>query len=690
MAEDLGSIRYRNPNAGTRVVDRSAEVRAISEGLETAKVVIDEGIKASVTEDMLDVIEQSAEQMTMAQEAAPETTVYPKGSVEHGLQTQVDRLTAQMDQGNVSRRTDAEMRIKTILNEAQVKYPWLYDDLQRRAGQVVVGSATLQEVGLEDAYRAEAAKTASATLDELVAYGEELGVPSWMQVGTSEWYETYGSLARTDMERQIIEDFMQQHVNSVNTGITNPALHREIMTGMWGQGGVLQTAMAKQFNDFGWAQVQREIASPSGDLQFIENWKAVDGPGMIIALQGSIQQWKSQTVPALRFRYRGTFYEKDFEAMVEDANAYADSLIATAKDFLNDVPDAEHKLNTALKMRVYSQFNDASSQSQTVFAMLGTLFTQDMALTAWREMFPGLKAEPTEDPAAAVTLLAPHNPTTYEDITSNSSVGDISRAWANRAKVNDIPFGTRNPLEDQQAILNTAELIEGIYKRTVAMPDNANPELAEETLFSFGSALTTIKDSPLLPSNVVPRYLEMFASGNLDHAVDASLAGGASTYRNAFGEAVKDYYGRTNPQIVRDTARNGYHAALLWGSATLNDLTTVDPEAAADGEFKWNYNDTQVKALVEAAPNPGGGVETQMTENRAKKEIAKRMAELEKQMQQQIKTEMLINKAESVDGTNFIRSNEWSEFFFNGTDDPNDSWYDVFFPGGPLKGSRRL
>ena len=191
MAE-LGPIQYTNVNQGTRVVDRSLESRAVAQGLDIVKKTVDEGIKAKVTGDMLDAIDETSSEVKVYEPAE-----FTPGSREAYLSSKLDRLNSVIEQGDVSRQTWAQMQVDRVLAEAQTKYPWMFDELQSRAGAVKAGSARLKQLGIDDAARSDAAKMAQEEYDTIVDHGRldwengGLGIPDEIDPRSEYWIQMY-------------------------------------------------------------------------------------------------------------------------------------------------------------------------------------------------------------------------------------------------------------------------------------------------------------------------------------------------------------------------------------------------------------------------------------------------------------------------------------------------------------------
>src|SRR5210317_192725 len=269
---DLGTINYTNVNAGTQVEDRSGEVRAVGQALGVAKTAIDEGVKAKVTGEMLDLIAEAETKSTITE---PERPVYDPGSPGAYYAQRIDRLNAIMEQGRTSQRTLAENQIKGLLASAQTKYPWLYDELRTRAGAVISGSQELAQIGLEDDIRSSQAKAAQGQFDAMMKHAhDELGIdPALSPLDPrfiSEYVEAQERWDTTKRSSAISGALIAQ---GVDTYLNDPVMYNQLQEAVFGARGAIQNRYWYITREFGWDDIRAEVAKGErGNQAAIQQW----------------------------------------------------------------------------------------------------------------------------------------------------------------------------------------------------------------------------------------------------------------------------------------------------------------------------------------------------------------------------------------------------------------------------------
>lgn len=700
MAEkDLGSIPYTNVNQGTRIVDRSAEARAIGQGLDLVKKTIDEGIKGKVTADMEEAIRE-------VESPVPEHEVveYDPASREAYLTNKMDRLTTMIEQGKVSQKTLAEQHVKQVLNEAQSKYPWLYEDLQRRAGAVLSGSARMEQLGIDDAARTEAAKQAQSEYDAIVDHARKdwddggLGIPEHVDPNTAYFANLYSSRTELRNKAEEASRTVGMAIAHARIDIHNPETYNRINGALQGQYSLMASQIEglrirHQYDRF----LEERNKGAQGDLQFIEQWKGIYAEEMkqdlLFQRQALRSLWDEQiaVIPDLLGTERGKRMEKRFM----DALADYDQWLNVIEQIKDDVPGAETVISRSMAIRANDAFLelDEPGRQQLAFftsevgsTMLelhtalknpsGINLANKVALsqqTYMSELFPEL-FDQTHPQFDAMNQAAFFKSTGALNIPPGASASEIQDR-INQIQTN--PNATwvipgRNGEEETILALQNKDMHLNLLNAAKATLPTASPEFANAGLLGLTYSLSYLNDGPNAP-NVQKDMLESLANGALDNAVNVSLTGNDPGMRQAFGAEAEEFYLSTNPHMKRQEIGNHYRNYRV-GGVPLSEMVVIDTKALDKGNFVWVIDeDMLVQAGNQIAATAPGFMTTEGDRTRGRRKAEQKINE-EMQMilntiNQQLAIEMTINKAKASGVGQMTQENDWTAFFL-GAGDP--------------------
>lgn len=711
MAE-LGDIQHTNVNQGTRVVDRSLETRALAQGLDVVKKTVDEGVKAKVTGDMLEAINETESNVPVY-----EPQDFVPGSREEYLSNKLDRLNAVIEQGKKSQQDWAQMQVKRVLAEAQAKYPWIADQLQSRAGSVMAGSERLQQLGLDDAARSAAAQAAQSEFDEIVDRARTpwenggLGIPSHIDPRTPYFARLYDDLQGLRNAQQEGARRAGMAIAHAQIDVNNPRTYDELSAELRGKTSIIgaQYEGIKRRNGF-YEHMENVALGDRADLEAVERFRTVNSREMreeVIVERFQLKElWRDmQTkIPNMTQTETG----KKLEAEYKDALADYDLILASIDKLGEDTPTATQMIDRAMSIRQNDAFQDLPEAGKKQLAFFtGPVGGRMLELTALLKNPTGINmgnkvalAQQTYMSGLFPELFDQTNPQydTFNQMTYFKSTGALeippgASAEEIQAKINRVqknPNSTfvvpgRNDQELTILALQNKDLHLSLLTAAQDTLDMASPEFANAGLLGLTYSLSFLNDAPNAP-NVKKDMLEGLSNGSLDNAINISLSGQDRGARQAFADEALQFYRSTKPEERKQEMANYYRNHRIGGVA-LSELVVVDPAAIDDNAFVWSVNSDLVTKAAEARVSIAPGLVPDVTgsklkneERKVERDINEAMARIQTEMDQQIRIEMTINKAKANDPNSMRMADEWASHFL-GAGDPagqTHAWANIF------------
>jgi hypothetical protein len=205
MAE-LGTIKQTDVNAGTRPIDRTAELRALATGLGVGKDLIDKKVLSTVREGAEEILASSLEEAQKPGEVVVNTpdldelayaeknerTDEPFDPEILEFAKQIRTAQAMAEQGRGSNlRHKAMQDIQRYQAQARAKYGWLSSDIDRLTTRIMSNDPNYLELGMLDTGRQTTSNARSAQVAALQKYSEELDIPPSATLGSAEWVKYY-------------------------------------------------------------------------------------------------------------------------------------------------------------------------------------------------------------------------------------------------------------------------------------------------------------------------------------------------------------------------------------------------------------------------------------------------------------------------------------------------------------------
>jgi hypothetical protein len=718
MAE-LGTIPPVDLNAGIRPIDRSAETRLFAQGLETAKTVVNESIKGSVTKDMMGAIDDIAS-VDRQIESDGSPTVYGEGTREAYLTSRLDRLQNVIKQGKTSQVTLAQNQVKEILGEAQYKYPWLYEELQSRAGQVMAGSSRLEELALLDAANKQAAKMASGEYDAIVKQAQDLwkdggyGINPAIEVGSPQFNALYRE--RSKLRAQSEDQIRQTTMKMVNAeqDLNNDDTYYGLIAGMSGEYSAANAAIENLRQGTGFNQLAIEIgkgANANVELirQYHQGLIGTMGPEIAKIQAGMNEWWDNFVGPEWEATTRGQRLRKRFDDQVATFNLISSGLSAE----MDSIPSAMQFIDSVMavqQMVQYQKLDEPGRQaadwltspagkeitklsvsgvmpdSQILNQRLGVM-TTDIMKQRWPD-FVGAGTGPTAD------QVIQYNSSGVYGVTTGMSPSDINKRIRARVASSEstgiVPAS--NQREEILLALDSADKHLMYWKAALdGGSSKDSPKFAADRLTGLNHSLNIVNLDDQNYAEVSEALLPAFAMPEIKELILAVGDSANTNERQALGDSLMEFYASTEPQTRRASASQKYTNTLV-SSVPLSSIAKIDVMMLGENKFRWK-ND---KALVtQAAQNRVNRTATPQQFTGAKmpalnssytlaqavteveNEINAYMRDIATEVTQQIAIQQNIDlaRSESIDQ---VQGQEFKDYFLGTNDSGNLLWSDVF------------
>lgn len=715
---DLGTINYVNENQGTQRIDRTAEAKALGQVGQVAVKVANEAIKADVTNDMVDSLNEAVENAQAVEVVEP--VAWAEGTREAYLANRMDRLQSVIQQGKHSQVTAAENQIKTIMAEAQAKYPWLYDDLQRRAKQVIQGSVQMSKLGTADAVASANAKEAQNAYKQIIDHATTswdkggLGMNAALDPSHPAWIREYN-------DRQALRDNEERSARltgaalaNANITLNNPdsiVVLRETL-----QGDI--SNMRKMYTDTmsatGWYEVLSRVGSEKAeDIQYVAQWNEQQKPLLLqqLRMQAAEQRNLLQTSGNYDPNMWLTDQGKQYKAMWDDAVSEIDQVIELITATGDDFPSAAAQVERIMAVRGMNTFNGLDEPHKQFLAWSNGPARGMLENVAALKTAEGVKlldnyAYTARTMMSAASDLWAENPTNITPLPGRSTPGMQAAAAFNSTGALQIPPGangttvrqairarfadpnaswvvpTSTEMDQHVASLQNMELHRSLFDQVEQTVDGASPEYASDVLLGMTYSLVYKNGAMTEPANLEQATLNILADPSMSRVLDAA---GQGPKRAAFAAEAEEFYVRTEPSRRRGAAGDLYRNTVLANTynskITVADVALVSEAALNEGEFNWEIDGAKLKEAAKASAATGVGFMTseadvQREMRKLETKVRETMDQIKAEVDNQINIEMNIAKAKGT-----VRPMTYKAFF-EGEGDPaaNEQgyWYDLF------------
>jgi hypothetical protein len=710
---DLGQIGYTNENAGTRQVDRSAELRGIDQTLRVGKHIVDEGVKAKVTGEML----TSLDQAVADSEVSPIPFVeYDPRSREAHLSKRMDKLQGVIAQGRRSSVTAAQMQIDNILAEAQTKYPWLYDDLARRASVVVSGSAQFEQLGIDDQLRGQNAKDAQEQYERITGHAYK----NWSDggLGISEELDPRDPLfLKQYKERQEYRELYEESQITVGMALANAGEDMygpegdSLAASLQGRTNLIRGRLETVFQDNGFDRYKAAIGKDDpASLALLDSYHTDFARPVIVQLEAEKNALRDLFYDNIPPNGLETGRGKILKQQLEDALGEIDQIITSVNKTGEELPSSIQAIERAMAIRNAESFGGLShvGQMQTAWFTSGPgktyleiiaklpnpegvieLFENALSFQSNLADLENLWAEGRGDPNPLLggsshgqQAAALFNSTGALNIQPGASGTEILDTIERRFRD---PYATfvvpATGQEDNQALLlQTMDMHRQLWDLAGKTSSDASPEFADNVLLGETYSLHNANGEAYKPKNVQSYILGALADSATTQVIERSLQGGERGKREAWAMAAEDFYTNTNPQERRLAAGERYKQESYGGKA-LSELVFLDTGGLQHGRFELIFNEDVVTEAAKHQAAGGAGFMTtpadlERYKKKVRRSVSEAMFEIETEMRQQIEIEMNIARAKgSTRDIEFLS-------FFEGRGDPQaetmGTWYQMF------------
>jgi len=681
---DLGGIQFVNPNTGIQPgEDRRAELQHLAAGLGTGKAIAEGVILKNIQDNMYDSLDKSlstslenvATTTDPGMDALPKNEPYSPSAREAYLVKRLDRLNTVMEQGSVSQRTLAEMEIQNIMVQATSRFPWLRDEIQRRAGATLNGAWQMSKIGVHDTVRREAADAASAQYKALLddAYGRVenggLGIPRDLHPDDPEFIRLYSKHSQDRFFQQQYE--LKRQVLAAQDGTSFMEAVPEMDRFLTVAGGGASTYWRNFMASTG---LERSLVlDRNGQLPPLEAEnlrRAVPGyMAQIDMLKADMQSaWQNAYMkPRFLSNPEAKARQEQFDGLMK----MYDNMKNTLKEVGEGTQGAEQRLKIQMDIMNHDMFNDLDPSAQKRLSFVNgpgnailplvekTLGASPLFAVS---MFGGLLTDDlqkmvlggAEGDIGALAVQS-FNSTGTVEIPPNAKAVDIIQAV--RARHLDDYATWVYPTKGKEAAIASFANIkvhEALWDAAEGVLDAGSAQYADQAVLGTIYSLEFWNSSKVRPSNLLPEYLKVVGSAKMHTALERATP----EMRKAFGQSLEQFYNSQNPESVRQTTGSKMvNTYPLSGPETMYSLVKVSAEKLAQNEFYWYPDPVAKKNLVTALM--AIGEDERNANDKVDKFIGEEMAKITEVMNQQIGAQVSIQLAKGEPMT-------WSELFLGG------------------------
>jgi len=625
MAE-LGSIQFNDVNRTQRRVDRTQEQRALASALNVAEGAINEGVKASVTGDMIDAIDQTVAESEAINVENPEVVQREFADPEQAKLAQtIDRWKIQAEQGNSSQRTLAEIRIKEILNKAQGRYGWLAEGLQQRAGLVMAGSAELQTLGLYDAAAKQAGSTAQSDIQKLKDYAYKkwedggLGMSPDLEFGSPEWIGQYVEFDSLRQQHQANERLIGMTIS--NRDASAIQIESSVSLALQGKFSTVRASRHKTFNSNGFEAALAEAQKgEEANLDVLAQFHGTGAPIIIDTLEQDKVEARQLYNEQIKGLLQGSPSGLRVKAQLDDFIAETDSIISAFKSSVDMMPDALKQIATSNAIRGANLMRGMSTPHRNLTAFLsgpgknlvevaklavsgpGLRQANDLGtlgVGAMAEMFPNFVGENmTEEGAQVMSFIT----TGQGGITSDMTPMEINKYLDKIQHDTDDPYyvGTKTDSDELEAAFSSVDMHRRLFNAALETPEYATPEAAGDYLTGMNYSMRTFNRIPQKPEDLSTMVRSALSDDRLLSAIDIVGDDDQANKRRAFGVTAKEWYESTDPRGRQQKIIQRYQTHRI-DNIPLSSLAEVDITSMQDeGVFRYEINAEKAEKLAQA------------------------------------------------------------------------------------------
>lgn len=699
--QDLGDIKYTNVNAGTTPVGDEGVSQGIIKSLQLGKQLRDDYVVGEVKGDMLEAI---AVQQTDSQVVETPVIEYEKGSREQYLFRRMEELEGVMAQGTISQRGLAELSVKNIMAEAEIKYPRLAQEIKAAGMGVLQSNAGLDKLGIDDKLRSVEAEKAENMYTAMVDKAQldwdkgGYGIDPSIDPRSSEFARLY---EENSIYKRVTEDGARSLALLTaqaqrDAAAALPRIMNELQ-GKYSQVDAMYTDWVKTYKlEDVWLEVAK---GEQGDMIAIENWRNVHGSQMklaVLKMRAQIAQLANTTVAG------------NVEGFVPQMSAYKDrydDLLSELDGFVKFIDSSAEDLPTALQ------------QMETLMTIRGN--TPYFASTTSMPEHANVTSFMTHGPGRVLSEVAGNLPSTNGIALANKYSSSIQSVlgtmypeffkqgpgkWARDNAVyygstgalqippgagpaeievainshlqdgkNSFVIPTRTDEEEIVAALHNAQTHATLWEAAEGVVTVAHPDYANNALLGLTYSLTFLNQNARKPADVSSDIMTILEDGLIDRAVDISLSGDDGGRRQAFAKAAETFYIQSKPIKRRQEHIAEYQSKTING-VPLSDLARVDADAINRGEFGWviQPETLEVAAKSEQARRQASRSNITMEQARSlvESEVNRTMSEIRKEVNKQVRIERTLNKAKADNPDSFRQEDSFTAIF-KGENDPD-------------------
>ena len=618
MANDrLGPIPYTDIDSGAVAPPSGrGELAAIEQGLN----IIDQ---ARVADVLGDFAEESGELITDARESAGTATVFDAAAPTE-TQRRMRLLEAQIREGSSSQRSLAELELKRLLNKHQASEPGLARELQAQYGQILQGSAELDEIGLVDAINKQNAELAQAEYKRMtdLAYArvEEggLGINPAVSPQSAEF-------AKQFTERSQVYDLQQ--LNQLRVGLAQTtadmdvrAKYTVVKDAVAKSGNLIETVRSRHWDAIVGYRAELAKDPNARDLAAMENFAVNVRPAMLEELN----MVKSSMVALLPTIFkspdeRASDAYGNANLLVEDEIARIDALIAAVQG--DDKSAMDHAI-AANRIQNWNMRQNNSSYHQFLTMMDPTAEGSLELMKVLDQFDLGLGAKRAANQWASTGII---EFTSILGIESPSDAQQHTFVTGGQGLVTDA-----TPAHDiRKTLLANMSGMEGFYGQgSDDEADDIRRSVATLEMWRQGAHAAVEAKAPTAAGqfmvNATHGFLVMDTLGNPapsqinksleiladEKTVEAAMLEGNGLNKErrlALGSAAQDFYGSVSPTEMAQEYRNAFEAPFL--GVRVKDLIVVRPDSEEiSGRTGLSYEVNRPALEAQLKATLGGGV----------------------------------------------------------------------------------
>jgi hypothetical protein len=608
MAE-LGNIKVSDVHRAVDPVREANQGALLESYVGAGKAIVGEVASGSVNREYEDVLSSAT---TNAQPT-------PEGGVQDGLAQTLDRLTAQVRQGNSSQQTLATIQIKEILANAQNKWGWTGTDFAGRASRNTM--VELEKLGLLDAANEAAAKVAQSQLDDIWDRATKrvedggLGMDPALNVNSPEFIAQYTLKAQTRAFQQENELRAQM----VLSGREASALEKEnvAFSLLQGRASSIRGTLDQTFSDNGlWEAMNQSLRGEQADLDTLTQFQTTGGVAITLQLEAektALQQLYANSFTGAEF---GTEAAKRVKVGVTDAIAEIDSYVRVINGAVEDLPSGLAHIEALYRTRGYDVYRGATEPYKDFMAFISGPGKTVYELALQNPSADGLDVKLSVGKAAKgilsanfPTLIGPNATpgNTAAMVYETTGQGTLLPSMDYRAVNDQLRILQRNAqspwyvptasdAEELEAAYWAADKHSQLWNQVLKTPESADPDTAAIYLTGLNNSLIAFNDiaRDKQPTDVALAIRAGLADDRLLEAIDIIGDSGRKAERQAFGETAKIWYENTKPTARRNEILDQYQNKKIQGVPMFElakvDVTLMDQE----GTFAYIVDQKQV------------------------------------------------------------------------------------------------